>query len=80
MAYKLSVAAGFSLRKEITHWVKIEKNKNPRNLKVAATIKCKNRSMHVFTHPEILSLGFLNLNLGNSSALSEVFATIGTGG
>jgi hypothetical protein len=54
MAYTLSVATGFSLRKEITHWVKIEKNKNPRNLKVAATFKCENRSMHVFTYPETL--------------------------
>jgi hypothetical protein len=37
MTYKLPVAAGFSLRKEITPWVKIGKNKKPRNLKVAAT-------------------------------------------
>jgi len=42
---KLAVATGFSLRREITHCVNIEKYKNPRNLKVAATFNSKNRSI-----------------------------------
>jgi hypothetical protein len=38
MTYKLPVAAPASPgRKEITPWVKMGKNKKPRNLKVAAT-------------------------------------------